>query len=221
MNHETVNLSTHEILSSAYSGAVYDVLREEGYPEQVLPQGILPLEIDQKLTGPIFPVEGRPLEDLDPHESLMQWTALLSRPPPGHVVVCQPNDNQLSHMGELSAEALKKRGILGYVVDGGCRDTDFICQLGFPVFCRYTTPKDIVGRWRAESFGDPIRIGDVTIRSGDWIFADRDGCLVIPGEALESVVNGVKRTLNTENLVRKAIMEGMDPQKAYLQYGKF
>lgn len=212
---------THEILLNAYSGAVYDVLREEGYPEQVLPTGILPLQIDQKLAGPAFPVEGHAVEDLDPHESLMQWTALLSRAPAGHVLVCQPNDNRLSHMGELSAEALKKRGILGYVVDGGCRDTDFICRLGFPVFCRYTTPKDIVGRWRAESFGDPIRIGDVTIRSGDWMFADRDGCLVIPRDAVEAVARGVERTLNTENLVRKAIMEGTDPQEAYLKYGKF
>lgn len=210
-----------QLLSPAYSGAVYDVLREEGYTDQVLPTGIAPLEIDQKLTGPIFPVEGRPVEDLDPHESLLQWTALLSSAPADHVVVCQPNDDQLSHMGELSAEALKKRGILGYLVDGGCRDTDFICRLGFPVFCRYATPKDIVGRWRAESLGQPIQIGDVTIRSGDWLFADRDGSVVIPQDALEAVALKVEHTLNTESLVRKAIMEGTDPQTAYLKYGKF
>ena len=50
-------------------------------------------------------------------------------------------------MGELSAETLKFRGVRGYVVDGGCRDVDFILKLGFPVCCRYYTPADIVGRW--------------------------------------------------------------------------
>ena len=40
------------------------------------------------------------------------------------VLVCQPNDGVIAHMGELSAETLKLRGVRGYVVDGGCRDVN-------------------------------------------------------------------------------------------------
>ena len=54
-------------------------------------------------------------------------------------------------------------GVRGYVVDGGCRDTQFILELGFPVFCSFTTPKDIVGMWVPDRIGEPITIGDVTM----------------------------------------------------------
>ena len=59
----------------------------------------------------------------------MAWTGLLSKAPSGSVLVCQPNDDTLAHMGELSAETLKARGIRGYVVDGGNRTTDFVRRL--------------------------------------------------------------------------------------------
>jgi 4-hydroxy-4-methyl-2-oxoglutarate aldolase len=35
------------------------------------------------------------------------------------------------------------------------------------------------------------------------------------------VVQKVSEVMTTENLVRKAIREGTDPQEAYLKYGKF
>jgi len=208
-------------LLKGYSGAVYDVLRSMGLPSQTLPHSIHPLNEDWKLAGPVFTVEGRVIEDLDAHESLLQWTAMLSQAPAGSVVACQPHDSELAHMGELSAETFHKKGILGYYVDGGCRDTDFITRLGFPVFCRYRTPVDVVGRWRADRLGEPIEIGGVRIEAEDWLFADRDGALVIPGDRLDDVVEEVERVLQTENKVRTAIMKGTDPQEAYLKYGKF
>jgi 4-hydroxy-4-methyl-2-oxoglutarate aldolase len=208
-------------LEQGYSGAVYDVLRGRGFPDQVLPASIRPLDPSRKLAGRVFTVEGRPDPHLDAHETLLAWTEFLSRAPAGHVVICQPNDSTLSHMGELSSETLVYRGVRGYMVDGGCRDTDFILKLGFPVFCRYTTPRDIVGRWRAERFNEPIEIGGVTIRAGDYVLGDQDGVVVIPVEVVEEVVTEVERVMATENLVRKAILEGVDPKEAYLRYGKF
>jgi regulator of RNase E activity RraA len=124
-------------------------------------------------------------------------------------------------MGELSAETLNFRGIRGYVVDGGCRDTDFILELGFPVFCSFNTPKDIVGRWVPDRFGEPITIGEVTIASGDYLLADRDGVVIIPAKLVDEVVSKTEQVLQTENKVRTAILAGMDPQEAYLKFGKF
>ncbi len=31
----------------------------------------------------------------------------------------------------------------------------------------------------------------------------------------------MEKVIQQENLVRKAILEGMDPEQAYLEYGKF
>ena len=74
-------------------------------------------------------------------------------------------------MGELSAQTLQARGVLGYVVDGGSRDTDLVLAQGFPVFCSFLTPADIVERWVPDRYGEPVTIGSVTDRTGDWLLA--------------------------------------------------
>jgi len=124
-------------------------------------------------------------------------------------------------MGELSAETLHLRGIKGYIVDGGCRDNAFIRKLNFPVFARFQTPRDIAGAWTLESFGQPIEIEGIRIRTGDFVLADIDGIVVIPEERAEAVVADVHKVMKTENLVRKAILNGVSPKEAYLRYGKF
>jgi len=208
-------------LQEAYSGAIFDVLRSMGYKKQALPHTLRPLNIDQTLTGPVFTIEGRRDDTLDDHETLLRWCRLLSNAPPDYVLVCQPNDSTVSHMGELSAETLMYKGVKGYIVDGGCRDSAFVEKMRFPVFCRYYTPVDIVGKWAADRFGQPITIGEVTIHTGDQVLADRDGIIVIPANILEEVTEKVEEVLQTENKVRTAILRGVDPVEAYLQFGKF
>lgn len=214
--------SLTERLQKAYSGAVYDVLRALGYANQALPHNILPLDPHMKVCGPVYTVEGHPDPGINAHESLLQWTAMLSKAPGGTVVMCQPNDSVMAHMGELSAETFHLKGVLGYIVDGGCRDCEYIEKIGFKVWYRYTTPVDVVGRWKAERFGEPITIGGVTIHTGDLVFADRDGIVVIPKAVADETVSRVEEVLQTENKVRTAIVKhGIDPQEAYLKYGKF
>jgi len=216
-----VDINLSERLAACYSGAVYDVLRAMGYPDQVLPREIRPVDSGKTVAGPVYTVRGHSETGLDPHETLLQWTRLLSRAPSGSVVVCQPRNSSLAHMGELSAETLQLRGVRGYVVDGGCRDSGFIERIGFPVFCRYYTPRDIVGRWVADAFGEPIEIGGVTIATGDFIIADRDGVVILPAAVAEEVIVQTEAVLRTENLVRTAILAGTDPEEAYVRYGKF
>jgi 4-hydroxy-4-methyl-2-oxoglutarate aldolase len=213
--------SLPERLRACYSGAIHDVLRAKGHSNQTLPHHIRPLNLSHKLAGPVFTIEGRRDDSLDGHQSLLKWCQLLSKAPPNVVLICQPNDHTLAHMGELSSETLTYKKVLGYVVDGGCRDSAFIDKLGFPVFCSYFTPVDIVGKWAATAFEQPIKVGDVTIHSGDYVLADRDGIVIIPQSLVEEVTAEAEEVLRKENLVRKAILQGVDPVAAYLQYGKF
>ena len=185
-------------LEKCYSGAVYDTLRAMGFPDQLLPQTIRPLDPARILAGRVFTVSGHVDLALDPHTTLLEWTKLLSRAPGGSVVVCQPNDSTLAHMGELSSETFSYRGVSGYF-----------------------TPRDVVGRWVADGFGEPIVIGGVRIRTGDYVMADRDGVVIIPQEIIAEVTDRVEVVLRTENKVRTAILKGVDPVDAYLQYRKF
>jgi 4-hydroxy-4-methyl-2-oxoglutarate aldolase len=213
--------SLAERLQGCYSGAVYDVLRAKGFPAQTLPQYIRPLDPKLKLAGPVFTIEGKRDDSLSAHESLLRWCELLSKAPAHSVLVCQPHDHTLAYMGELSAETLAYKKVLGYIVDGGCRDSAFIETLGFPVFCEYFTPVDVVGKWAPTELGAPIQVGDVTVRTGDYVLADRDGIVIVPGTIASEVVQETEEVLRKENLVRKAILQGVDPVQAYLQNGKF
>ena len=50
-------------------------------------------------------------------------------------MVCQPQDDTRALFGGLSAEALKLKGVRGYIVDGGLpRHPGGGPNLGFPVF---------------------------------------------------------------------------------------
>ncbi len=208
-------------LAATYSGALHDVMRAKGLKNFVLPADILPLVDGDKLAGPIYTVEGKSADDFDPHETLLEWTGLLSKAPGGHVIICQPNTHEIALMGELSAEVLKLKGINGYIVDGGARDIAFILDMQFPVWCKFRTPKDIVGRWLPVAFNQTIRIGEVDISAGDWVLADRDGVVILPKHQAAEIVYETERVIGTENQIRTAIFDGMDPQDAYLKFGKF
>lgn len=210
-----------ERLEACYSGAVYDVLRSLGLPDQILPRSIRPLDPERPLAGRIFTFSGHADHTVDGHTTLLEWTRMLSRAPRGAVVVCQPHDDTLAHMGELSAETFVYKGVRGYLCDGGCRDTVRILETGLRVWFRYHTPRDVVGRWVPDRFGEPVVIGGVTVRTGDYLMADRDGALVIPWERIGEVIAAVEEVLRTENKVRTAILQGVDPVEAYQKYRKF
>ncbi|WP_421724965.1 RraA family protein [Bauldia sp.] len=208
-------------LEKCYSGAVYDVLRERGVTNTVLPKDVRPLDPTRTLAGPVFTVAGSPKSGIGGHESLIAWTEFLSAAPSGHVVVSTGQDQDRALMGELSAETLQFRGVKGYVTDGGCRDCRFIIDISFPVFARFYTPRDVVGAWTPDTLQEPLNFMGVTIAPNDYIIADIDGAVVIPGDIAEEVIDQVEAVMQTENLVRKAILEGESPKDAYLKHGKF
>ena len=208
-------------LARCYTGAVHDVLRELGHEHVVLPPAIKALVPQTRLAGPAWTVAGHIDRTRTRHETLLAWCSLLARAPRDHVIVCQPNNHEVALMGELSAQTLQARGVLGFVVDGGSRDTELVIEHGFPVFCTFLTPADIVARWVPDRFGEPVTIGTVTIATGDYVLGDRDGVVVIPSAIVEEVVTRTEEVVATEGEMRIALVGGMDPVEAYNKYGKF
>ena len=70
-------------------------------------------------------------------------------------------------------------------------------------------------------YAQPVTIGDVTIQTGDWLLGDRDGVVIIPAACVEEVVARTEAVVATESDMRRALIGGMDPVEAYLQFGKF
>jgi regulator of RNase E activity RraA len=208
-------------LARCYTGVVHDVMRGMGFKAFTLPPELASNMPQRVLAGPAFTIEGKVDPQADPHETLLQWTGLLSKAKPGHIWTCQPNDRVVAHMGELSAETLKNKGVLGCVADGFIRDTNFLLALEFQTWSRGHTPRDIVGHWLPKSVEEEIRIGDVVIAPGDYLLGDRDGMVRLPSARAEDIVAAAETAIQTENKVRTAILSGVDPQEAYLRFGKF
>jgi regulator of RNase E activity RraA len=220
-NPDRAGTPLQQRLLACYTAAVHDVLREMGHDRIVLPAEIKGIDPARKVAGPIWTVSGHIDRTKSRHDSLLGWCTLLSKAPGGHVVVCQPHNHEVALMGEPSAQTLAARGVLGYVVDGGARDADLVLAQGFPVFASFLTPSDIVSRWVPQTFGEPIDIGGVSIRTGDWLLGDRDGVVIIPQALVEDVVARTEAVVATESDMRRALISGLDPVQAYLQFGKF
>ena len=210
-----------ERLEACYTGVVHDVMRGMGLRDFTLPAELRPILPEQAMAGPAFTIEGMVVPGAEAHETLLAWTGLLSKAPAGSIWVSQPNDRVVAHMGELSAETLKNKGVKGCIADGFIRDVNFLLAIGFQSWCRGFTPRDIVGHWLPKATEVPITIGDVVIAAGDYMVGDRDGLIRVPKALAAKVVEAAEAAMATESLVRKAILEGTDPQEAYLKYGKF
>jgi len=222
----TINDDEHyaelaEQARTLYTGAVLDVLDELGVKDCVLPAELTPLRPEMRFCGPAFAVEGRSHPEMDRDRSMRAILEMLGAVPAQHVVVYQPHDSTSSHLGELSVTALKARGCVGAVIDGGCRDVGHIVAEGFPVFCRYTTPIDAVGRWELLGYGHEVFFGGARVRTGDYVIADEDGIVVIPHEVRDETIARAKMVALTENLVRRAVRDGVLPIDAYERHGRF
>jgi regulator of RNase E activity RraA len=208
-------------LAACYTGVVHDVMRAMGLRDFTLPSELRPILPEQAMAGPAFTIEGRVDANADAHETLLAWTGLLSQAPAGSIWVSQPNDRVVAHMGELSAETLKNKGVRGCVADGFIRDVNFLLAIGFQAWCRGFTPRDIVGHWLPKAVNVPVTIGGVVIAPGDYMVGDRDGLIRVPKHQAAEIAAKAETAMATESLVRKAILAGTDPQQAYLKYGKF
>ena len=204
-----------------YTGAISDILDEIGFSHQVLPSSIQSIEPGRTIAGRALTVMGEPASGLGRDDYFRPFLTMLGAIESGDVVVIQPHDSTIAHFGELSCETARFRGGRGAILDGGIRDVDYIVKLGFPLFARYKTPQDIVGRWRLVDYNVPITIGDVHIQPGDFVVGDHDGVVVIPKAVATEVIAKTEEVVRTENEVRKAILEGVHPVEAYEKFGRF
>jgi regulator of RNase E activity RraA len=210
-----------ERFAAIYAAALADILDAHGYRDQTLPPSIRPLEPGMRLAGQAYTVKGKATQTPDYDVALRKVLTMLGDVPAEHVAVYACEHDVSAHLGELSVTSLKTRGVVGCVLDGGCRDVRFILDEGFPVFSRYVTPEDSTWRWALEATQVPVTIGRVTIEPGDWIVADDDGVVVVPQAVAVTVLAEAEEKAATESEIRAAVRNGMPPLEAYDRFGTF
>ena len=70
-------------------------------------------------------MEGEINKSLSHHDTLLAWTGFLSKAPSDKVVICQPNNNEVALMGELSAETLQQKGVKSELIQLALAETGF------------------------------------------------------------------------------------------------
>jgi len=146
--------------------------------------------------------------------------AMLEEITPYCISVWATNDGfSAAHWGEIMSTAARQRGCTGAVVDGGVRDTSFILDMNFPVFCRFKCSASSIGRWSIRKFQVPILIGQTQINPGDFIMGDIDGVVVIPQEIAYDVLSEAEEVSIQERKMRTELSKGMRITEAYKKYG--
>lgn len=202
-----------------YSGALNDVMRFTYKQQCALPSEYAPLDRDMKMTGIAFTIKGAPdittdgefemraqmLEDLH-EDSVVMWDCT--------------GDTVTAQWGEIMTMAAVRAGCRGAFING-IRDTDAIIEQDFPIFNIYRTNVGMLGRFRMYHYQKPVRIGEITVNPGDWIFGDIDGAICIPGALAYDVLLKAEAILSTEDGIRTMVNAGMKPTEVVANGGYF
>lgn len=206
-----------ERLAGLYTPVVADVLDRVGYRYQAMRAEIRPLFSGARCAGVARTVRTIVAPELAPAEPYRGEMAAVDDLRAGDVMVVSECD--ASFWGELLSAAARYRGCRGVVIDGYTRDTRAIQAMGFPVFCRGVHPADSLGRIDVAEHDVPIFCGGVQVRSGDLVLADEDGIVTIPLSVAEEVLTRAEQKVRGENLVRRALEQGMTVTEAFQRFG--
>jgi len=142
---------------------------------------VKPAWVGARVAGPVFTVQCSPGDNLAIHVAV-------TRAPAGAVLVADMSgERDFGYWGEVLTTAAETRGIAGLVIDGCVRDCDALAGHGFPVF---STGLALTGasKTRPGAIDRAVTVGDVAVEPGDWVTADVDGVVVLPGAALDAVL---------------------------------
>jgi 4-hydroxy-4-methyl-2-oxoglutarate aldolase len=201
-----------------------DVLDDLGYHDQALsPELRVMTRSAPRLAGWAFTIRGQmmpyPACGGDP-EKMRACDSVT----PGSVTVWSGPASGVCCFGELIALRMRERGGVGALADGGVRDLAWLDRHGFPVYARYHTPVQSIGRWKVDAFGIGVAMPGATcdqvpIDPGDFVLADQDGVVVIPGELAEPVLDKAEQLTAAEHQLRAELENGMTLADALARFG--
>jgi 4-hydroxy-4-methyl-2-oxoglutarate aldolase len=205
-----------------YSAVLSDVLDGFGRMDQAMRPFVRPLDEDLVLFGRartgLYMNTYSVAEGENPYEIEI---ALIDDLRKDDVAIfgCDGPTTRIAPWGELLSTAASMRGAAGCVTDGLVRDVRHIRAMKFPVFHGGIGPLDSKGRGKMMAMDVPIMCGGVKVTSGDLVFGDVDGLVIIPQDIATDVIEAALRKVESENLTRRLLEEGQLLGEVYAKYG--
>jgi len=203
---------------------VSDVLDELGILDQGLSADFRPFPNgDQKIAGWAYTIRGQ----LSPYAGSGDPDKMraLEGVSEGDITVWSGGGAEgICFFGELIALGMQVRGCAGALVDGGIRDVQWLHKHGFPVYARYRTPVQSIGRWKVNASDLPVYLpgatsARVSVAPGDFILGDVDGVIVVPNQMVLPVLEKVEKLTEMETKIRAELDAGASLAAVLEKYG--
>ena len=215
-------LDSKSILQAAGTAVISDLFDRLNLQPPVLDNSLLPVVEGSIFAGPAYTVAGESAVYSGSDRAKLE--AIDAMPPGAVALWAGQGVKGVCCFGDLLATAMRARGVVAAVVDGGVRDVRFLRECGMPVFTRFRTPAQGVGRWKVTAFQRPVRVRGalrewLTVSPGDMLVGDADGLIAIPSGMVAVVAEAAGNLSSAESEARREIAEGLPLLAALARYG--
>lgn len=126
-----------------------------------------------------------------------------------------------SFLGNLNKSLALRAGAFDALIDGTTRDIGALNELGFSTFARRGYYEDIKYHGTLNSIGEPIKIGDKLIHSGDIVVGDENGVVCVPQNIWPQLKECAIDSASKELMVRSAVLKNVDARDILKNIGEF
>ena len=108
--------------------------------------------------------------------------------------------------GGLASKLAQKKGVLGTIMHGTCRDLEEIRECGYPVWAIGVCPRRRRNDFTFGSINEPIYITDVKICKNDIITADQSGVVCVPENKINEVLALLEKVSHQESILEDQVL---------------
>ncbi|MBL6946479.1 MAG: RraA family protein [Rhodospirillales bacterium] len=214
-----------QLLSQArerlYAAVISDVLDTLGHTNGAMRAGIRPLDENLVLCGrartALYHEVYHVATGHNPYELEI---ALIDDLGPADIAILACGGSQrIAPWGELLSTVAVARGAMGCVTDGCVRDIKSIRAMSFPVFHGGIAPLDSRGRGEVAAIDTPVECGGAPIVTGDLVFGDADGVVVVPAHLAEETIDLALKKVDGEDRTREELARGDSLAEVFARHG--